>query len=78
MRIIHVMTRALDTAIARIATLPPEEQDRIAQWLLEELKDDDGWTERFENSQDSLSGLAEEARSEREAGKATQPDPDKS
>ena len=54
------MTRALDTAIARITTLPPEEQDRIAQWLLEELKDDDGWTERFENSQDSLSGLAEE------------------
>ena len=71
------MTRALDTAIARIATLPPEEQDRIAQWLLEELKDDDRWTERFENSQDSLSGLAEEARSEREAGKATQLDPDK-
>ena len=67
----------MDTAIARITTLPPEEQDRIAQWLLEELKDDDGWTERFENSQDSLSGLAEEARSERETGKATQLDPGK-
>ena len=72
------MTRALDTAIARIATLPPEEQDRIAQWLLDELKDEDRWTEQFENSRDSLSGLADEARSEREAGKATQLDPDKS
>ena len=72
------MTRALDTAIARITTLPPEEQDRIAQWLLEELKDDDRWTERFENSQDSLDRLADEARSEREAGKAAQLDPDKS
>ena len=71
------MTRALDTAIARITTLPPEEQDRIAQWLLDELNDEDRWTERFENSQDSLGGLAEEARSEREAGKATRLDPDK-
>ena len=71
------MTRALDTVIARITTLPAEEQDRIAQWLLDELNDEDRWTERFENSQDFLSGLADEARSEREAGKATRLDPDK-
>ena len=72
------MTRALDTAIARIATLPPDEQDRIAQWLLDELNDEDRWTEQFANSRDSLSRLADEARSERETGKATQLDPGKS
>ena len=71
------MTRALDTAIAKIAELPPEEQDRIAQWLLDELKDEDRWTEQFADSQDSLSRLADEARSERDAGRATQLDPDK-
>jgi len=32
------MTRALDTAIAKVTMLPPDEQDRIAQWLLEELR----------------------------------------
>ena len=71
------MTRALDTAIAKIAELPPEEQDRIAQWLLDELKDEDRWTEQFADSQKSLSKLADEARSERDAGRATQLDPDK-
>ena len=60
-RIIRVMTRALDTAIARITTLPPDEQDRIAQWLLDELNDEDRWTEQFANSRDSLSRLADEA-----------------
>ena len=71
------MTRSLNTVIAKIAALPPDEQDRIAQWLLDELNDEDRWTEQFENSQDSLDRLADEARSEREAGKAAQLDPDK-
>ena len=71
------MTRSLDTVIAKVVALPPEEQDRIAQWLLDELKDEDRWTEQFADSRDSLSRLADEARSEREAGKATQLDPDK-
>ena len=32
--ILTSMTRALDAAIAKLATLPPEEQDRIGNWLL--------------------------------------------
>ena len=71
------MTRSLDTAIARIAALPPDKQDRIAPLLLEELNDDDCWAEQFANSQDSLIKLADEARNEREAGRAAQLDPDK-
>jgi len=31
--ILRAMTRALDTAIAKLTTLPSDEQDRIAQWL---------------------------------------------
>jgi hypothetical protein len=71
------MTRALDAAIARLAGLPPEEQDRIARWLLEELADEELWARQFGASQDGLSKLAAEARADRAAGRATELDPDK-
>jgi hypothetical protein len=71
------MTRALDAVVAKLATLPAKEQDRIAQWLLDELRDDEDWTRQFANSQDALSKLAAEARADLAAGKATELDPDK-
>jgi len=76
-RILRSMTRALDTAIAKLATLPADEQDRIAQWLLEELRDEEHWARQFAASQSALSRLAAEARAERAAGKTTDLDPDK-
>ena len=71
------MTRALDAAIAKLAGLPPEEQDRIASWLLDELEDGGLWARQFASSQDALSKLAAEARADRAAGRATELDPDK-
>ena len=71
------MTRALNTAIAKLATLPANEQDRIAEWLLDELRDDERWARQFAASQDALSKLAAEAQAERSAGRATELDPDK-
>ncbi len=71
------VTRTLDTAIAKLTTLPAEEQDRIAQWLLDELRDEDQWMRQFANSQDALSKLAAEARTDRAQGRATELDPDK-
>ena len=71
------MTSALDTAIAKLTTLPADEQDRIAQWLLEELRDEEHWARQFAASQSTLSKLAAEARAERAAGRATELDPDK-
>ena len=70
------MTRALDAVVAKLATLSPEEQDRIAIWLLEELHDDEHWARQFANSQDALSKLAAEVRADRAAGRATELDPD--
>ena len=58
------------------ATLTPEGQDRIAQWLLEELRDDEHWARQCADSQDALSKLAAEARADRTAGSATELDPD--
>ena len=71
------MNRAYDTAIEKMSALPPEEQDRIARWILGELQDEERWTEAFSNSQDALSRLADEARTDIGAGRATQLDPDK-
>jgi hypothetical protein len=70
------MTRALNAAIAKLAALPPEEQDRVGQWLLDELADDEHWTGKFEASQGTLNKLAAEARAERAAGRTTDVDPD--
>ena len=71
------MTRALDAAIAKLAGLPAEEQDRIARWLLDELGDDELWARQFAASQKALSKLADEVRADRAAGRATELDPDK-
>ncbi len=70
------MTRALDAVIAKLATLPVDEQDRIAQWLLDELRDEEHWARQFSASQDTLSKLAAEARADGAAGRATELDPD--
>ena len=71
------MTRTLDAAIAKLTTLPPDEQDRVARWLLDELRDNEHWTRQFDGSQDALSQLAAEARADHAAGRTTALDPEK-
>ena len=67
----------LDVVVAKLAALPAQEQDRIAQWLLQELPDEELWDKRFSESQDTLGQLAYEARRDRAAGRATELNPDK-
>lgn len=50
------MTELLRYAFARIEALHPEEQDRIARWLLEELDADRRWNSLFARLQDSPPG----------------------
>ena len=69
------MTRTLDAAIAKLAALPPDEQDRVGRWLLHELADDEQWVRSFETSQDLLSKLAAETRADRTGGRVTNVDP---
>jgi hypothetical protein len=71
------MTEMLDMAVAKLAALPPKEQDRIAQWLLQELPDEELWDKRFSETQGALSKLAIETRKERAAGNVTEVEPDK-
>jgi hypothetical protein len=71
------VTRALHTAIAKLESLPTEEQDRVAAWLLDELRNDEHWSRQFSGSQDALAKLAEETRGGIAAGRATDLDPEK-
>ncbi len=68
------MTSTLDTAISELAALPPEEQERVAKWILELLRDEADWDTQFTGSQDALGRLAAEARADRAAGRATELD----
>ena len=71
------MTPTLNAAIAKLAALPPDEQDRVGRWLLQELADDEQWTRKFDISQDLLGKLAAEARTDRTGGRVTDVDPDR-
>ena len=71
------MTRALNSVFSRISSLPEDEQDRIAAWLQAELASEEGWARRFEQSQDVLDALADEALADTAAGRTTELDPDK-
>ncbi len=63
--------------IERLETLPAEEQDRVATWLLDELSDEAKWAQQFAESQDLLAELASEAMADNGAGRARLLDPDK-
>lgn len=58
------MTELLQKAFDQAAKLPREEQDALAALVLDELASEDRWTEAFARSQDKLTHLAEEARTE--------------
>jgi hypothetical protein len=72
-----LMTGSLNTAIGKLATLPPEEQDRFAAWLPEELRDEEKWSTQFRASRDGLAKLAAEARADHLAGRTSELDPEK-
>lgn len=66
------MTRTLNAAIAKLAALPPDEQDRVGRWLLQELTDDEQWTRKLDISQDlSASSPLKRVPTEPAAGSPT-------
>ena len=63
------MTRLLEKAFKEAAKLPEEDQDALAEMLLNDLASEERWTEAFAKSQDKLALLAKEALTEFEQGK---------
>lgn len=63
------MTKLLRQAIEEIEKLPADEQDALAARILTDLKDEQGWTERFEaTTNKQWEQLAQSARREIMAG----------
>ena len=55
------MTELLERAFSEATKLPESEQNELARRILAELASERRWDELFENSQDVLGKLAEEA-----------------
>lgn len=55
------MTKLLEKAFDEINKLKPEEQDTYAKIILSELESENKWRILFNESQDSLSKIADEA-----------------
>ena len=67
------MTRAAETVLKMLESLPEEVQDRVTERLrewIEELRDETKWDELFEQRRIGLVDAARTARQELEAGKA--------
>ena len=63
------MTDLLERALAKVQELPPDEQDAIAAIILDELADEQRWSQAFANSQGELARLANRVREDIQAGR---------
>lgn len=64
------MTNLLEKAFRHASTLPPQQQDALAKWLLDEIEADHAWDSTFAKSPTLLASLASEALHEKNAGDA--------
>ena len=71
------MTTLLEKAVSKASALPEEQQDALAQILLDEMADEARWDASFARSQDLLAGMAAEAMEEYRAGETRDFNPDK-
>ena len=64
------LTPSFEEAVARVAALPPQEQDTLAALVMEEIRDERRWDELFRSGRSPalLERLAAEAVAEDDAG----------
>ncbi|MEA2017379.1 MAG: hypothetical protein U9N59_02930 [Campylobacterota bacterium] len=55
------MTKLVDSAFEKISTLPEIEQNIFAQFIIDEIIEEDKWNKSFSKSEDLLSKMADEA-----------------
>jgi aspartate/glutamate racemase len=63
------MTRLLEKAIEEVNKLSTEQQNAIAQLILDELEDEEQWEKAFAASQDQLAKLADKVRQDIRTGR---------
>jgi len=71
------VTQLLRKAFDQASQLPPNEQDELAKWLLEEIASEQRWDVAFRASANRLQELADEALQEAREGRTTELDPDR-
>ena len=64
-----MVTKRFEKVIDKVGKLPAEEQDALADWILEELADEKRWQKSFAASQDLLESMADKALQEHKEGK---------
>jgi len=62
------MTKVLEEAFAKAASLPEAEQDAVGRFIIAEIEAEAVWDEAFAASQDELTCMAREALAEYDAG----------
>ena len=70
------MTGPLEKAFAEAAKLPPEEQEWLARFIMEELESERRWDELFARSGDMLDRMGREALEQYHRGETEPLDPD--
>ncbi|MBV8780209.1 MAG: hypothetical protein JO353_02320 [Phycisphaerae bacterium] len=71
------MTKLMEKAVEALQSLPEEEQDAVAGFVLCEIEADRRWTATSIQHADQLRKLADEARDDFQAGRTSEFDPDK-
>ena len=63
-----MITKQFEKVIEKVGSLPEDDQNALAEWILEELEDEKRWQKSFSESQDVLEKMAEKALKDREQG----------
>lgn len=71
------MTRLMGKAIEWLRTLPENQQDRLAEFLLHELAEDDRWTQSTQANGAKLKGLIDTILADDAAGRCPPLDPER-
>jgi hypothetical protein len=71
------MTRLLEQAIERLRAMPESKQDQLAQFLMNELEDDERWSASTVQHEQKLKGLVDSVLADDSTGKNEPLDPDR-
>jgi hypothetical protein len=70
------MTKLMEKAVEALRSLPEEQQDAVAGFVLSELESDRQWAATSLQHAERLRRLADEAREDFKAGRTSQLDPE--
>lgn len=70
------MIKRFEQAIEELSKLPEDDQQRMAEWILDELEDGLRWDQAFANSLPQLEQLGKKALEDYRTGKTQELKPD--